>query len=173
MAAGTQRVLFICTGNYYRSRFAELLFNDLARRCGLVWQATSRGTDVVGSRQYLVGPISPVTRQALEERGIALGPDIREPLQLAEQDLTGAALVVAVCETEHRPHLERDFPAAATRVEYWNVDDLAITPARDGTSALELHVHQLVERLHRNVTSDARLPADSTAAGSTLPEAEG
>jgi protein-tyrosine phosphatase len=28
-------MLFLCTGNYYRSRFAELLFNHLAKQRGL------------------------------------------------------------------------------------------------------------------------------------------
>ncbi len=36
-------VLFLCTGNYYRSRFAEALFNAVAGKMGLPWKATSRG----------------------------------------------------------------------------------------------------------------------------------
>jgi len=36
-------VLFLCTGNYYRSRYAEELFNHLARAEGLSWRAISRG----------------------------------------------------------------------------------------------------------------------------------
>src|SRR5256885_17038856 len=36
-------VLFLCTGNYYRSRFAEILFNSVAGKMGLPWQAASRG----------------------------------------------------------------------------------------------------------------------------------
>ena len=36
-------VLFLCTGNYYRSRFAEVLFNSLAGKMGLPWKASSRG----------------------------------------------------------------------------------------------------------------------------------
>ena len=36
-------VLFLCTGNYYRSRFAEILFNSVAGKMGLPWQASSRG----------------------------------------------------------------------------------------------------------------------------------
>ena len=36
-------VLFLCTGNYYRSRFAEELFNHEAGRAGLYWTAQSRG----------------------------------------------------------------------------------------------------------------------------------
>ena len=40
---GTPKLLFICTGNYYRSRFAEMLFNTLAREGHLQWIAESRG----------------------------------------------------------------------------------------------------------------------------------
>jgi hypothetical protein len=36
-------VLFLCTGNYYRSRFAEALFNSVAGKMGLPWRASSRG----------------------------------------------------------------------------------------------------------------------------------
>ena len=33
------RVLFLCTGIYYRSRFAEHFFNWLAETDGLPWRA--------------------------------------------------------------------------------------------------------------------------------------
>ena len=36
-------ILFLCTGNHYRSRFAEILFNFVAGRMGLPWKAFSRG----------------------------------------------------------------------------------------------------------------------------------
>jgi protein-tyrosine-phosphatase len=36
-------ILFLCTGNYYRSRFAEVLFNSVADKMGLPWRAASRG----------------------------------------------------------------------------------------------------------------------------------
>ena len=37
-------VLFLCSGNYYRSRFAEIFFNWLAPQQGLNWRAESRGS---------------------------------------------------------------------------------------------------------------------------------
>ena len=44
MAKRSERtVLFLCTGNYYRSRFAEVLFNSVASKMGLSWRAASRG----------------------------------------------------------------------------------------------------------------------------------
>jgi protein-tyrosine-phosphatase len=41
--ANVKTVLFLCTGNYYRSRFAEELFNYEAERASLPWIAQSRG----------------------------------------------------------------------------------------------------------------------------------
>lgn len=38
----TETVLFLCTGNYYRSRFAEIYFNALAAQRGSPWRADSR-----------------------------------------------------------------------------------------------------------------------------------
>ena len=140
-------VLFVCTGNYYRSRFAELLFNAAAQERGLSWRATSRGTDVFGAGRWNVGPISTVAREALEARGVPLDPDLRLPLPLAEGDLAAADLVVAVCEAEHRPHLERDFPTDAASVEYWGVEDLGVTPAEDALPDIERLVVALLDRL--------------------------
>jgi protein-tyrosine phosphatase len=142
-----RQILFICTGNYYRSRFAELLFNTIAQERGLPWRATSRGTDLYGAGRFNVGPISAVALQALQDRGVPLDADLRLPLPLTEHDLNAADLVVAVCEAEHRPHLERDFPAAAHRVEYWGVEDLGVTPAEDALAAIEQHVTTLLARL--------------------------
>jgi protein-tyrosine phosphatase len=147
--SGMKRVLFICTGNYYRSRFAEILFNAAARAHGLPWEATSRGTDIYGAGQYNVGPISIVARAALEARGVTVATDLRHPLPLVEADLT-ADLIVAVCEAEHRPHLERDFPAAVKRVEFWAVQDLGDTPAVEALAALEQHVTALLDRLSQS-----------------------
>ena len=38
-----KNVLFLCTGNYYCSRFAEILFDSVAGKMGLHWKASSRG----------------------------------------------------------------------------------------------------------------------------------
>ena len=142
-----QSVLFICTGNYYRSRFAELLFNAAALERNLPWRASSRGTDVYGAGRFNVGPLSAFARQALQARGMDPETDLRFPIQLSAADLAAADLIVAVCEAEHRPHVERDFPAAAHRVEYWGVEDLGVTPADEALAAIEQHVRTLLDRL--------------------------
>jgi protein-tyrosine phosphatase len=46
MTIGCNTVLFLCTGNYYRSRFAEMYLNDLAGRAGIDWSADSRALNI-------------------------------------------------------------------------------------------------------------------------------
>ena len=140
-------VLFICTGNYYRSRFAEALFNAMAQERGLPWRATSRGTDIYIAGAHNVGPISAHAREAIENLGVALEPELRLPLPLSQDDLAAADLAIAVSEAEHRPHLQRDFPHAVERVEFWTVEDLHDTPADEALPALERQVRALIERL--------------------------
>src|SRR5277367_4722244 len=82
-AAMPRTILFICTGNYYRSRFAEELFNHLARQRELDWRADSRGL-ALHLGVFNVGPISPATAIALTKMGIPLNAPIRMPRDLCE-----------------------------------------------------------------------------------------
>ena len=120
----SRTVLFLCTGNYYRSRFAEELFNDLARRAGLDWVANSRGLAVEELGWTNVGTVSTHTMAALAARGSPMSEPVRDPLACREADLCGADRVVALKEAEHRPWLDRKHPGWSGRVQYWHVHDL-------------------------------------------------
>ncbi len=116
-------VMFLCTGNYYRSRFAEILFNTVAERMGLPWRATSTGL-ALERGLHNVGPIAPATLQALKEMGVRVGDDVvRFPKQAVAADFDGALHVVALKETEHRPLMQERYAAYEHVVEYWEVDD--------------------------------------------------
>jgi protein-tyrosine phosphatase len=147
-ANGTRRatVLFLCTGNYYRSRHAEEVFNHLAAEAGLAWGATSRGLALEFGVNN-VGPMSRAARARLTALGIPHGPDPRMPLPVTELDLTGAELVVALKELEHRPLLAERFPAWADRVEYWAVHDVDFAAPDVALPEIEGHVRALVARL--------------------------
>ncbi len=139
-------VLFLCTGNYYRSRFAEAVFNDLAARAGLDWTATSRGLDLaLGGGN--VGPISDHTRAALAARGLPMADPARMPLACRPADLAGADLVVALKEAEHRPYLERDHAGWADRVTYWHIHDLDRSGPEQALGEIAAHVAALVDQL--------------------------
>src|SRR5262245_19907261 len=116
-------VLFLCTGNYYRSRFAEVLFNSVASRMGLPWRASSMGL-ALGRGVHTVGPMAVSAVQALEALGVrAAEVATRLPAQVTSDDLEGAALIVALKHAEHLPLLQERFPAWAEKVEFWHVDD--------------------------------------------------
>jgi protein-tyrosine phosphatase len=62
-------VLFLCTGNYYRSRFAEILFNSVAGKMSLLWRASSRGLALERGVNN-IGPMAVTAIEALEARGL-------------------------------------------------------------------------------------------------------
>src|SRR5215472_5176644 len=101
----TNRILFLCTGNYYRSRYAEELFNHHAKLAGLIWSAFSRGLAEATSPDN-VGPMSQFAIKALRLRKIDAQGAARLPVSCSQCDLRSARLVIALNEAEHRPMLE-------------------------------------------------------------------
>jgi protein-tyrosine phosphatase len=138
-----QTVLFLCSGNYYRSRFAEAVFNHLAARDGLHWRAESRALRLNAGN---VGPISPHAVDALRRRSIAIPPP-RFPSEVTEADLRAASRRVAVKRAEHLPMIERAFPAWVDRIEFWHIADVDCSPPDAALSALERQVVRLALRL--------------------------
>jgi protein-tyrosine-phosphatase len=142
----SKTVLFLCTGNYYRSRFAEILFNHLTERSELPWRAESRGL-ARDFGAWNVGPISPYTLQALGAREISCPEPRRDPMHCFETDLSSADLVIALKEAEHRPMLLKHFAGWENRVEYWHVHDLDQAQADAALGEIAQRVEQLIERL--------------------------
>ena len=143
-----QKVLFLCTGNYYRSRFAELLFNRLAREAGLDWQADSRGV-ATEMGAGLGGPMSPTAIDALRLRGVDIEGEPRFPLQVQPADLESAQMVIALDEQEHRSYLADRCPGWEERVAYWHVHDLGQTPASVALAEIEREVRGLIAQLQQ------------------------
>jgi protein-tyrosine phosphatase len=136
-------VLFLCSGNYYRSRFAEELFNALAERAGLDWRADSAGLAVDGGNGNL-GPISGNTIGELGRRQIRAKSPLRYPRHVREADLAGADRVIALNEREHRPMLAEQFLGWAARAEYWHIPDLGDAPPEESLGAVEREVERLI-----------------------------
>lgn len=139
-----QQILFLCTGNYYRSRFAEIIFNWHCERRQLNWLADSRGLalDVCNN-----GPISRHTLKNLEARGIASDTYSRFPLPVTEPDFAAADRIIAVKEAEHRPMVERRFSKWREHVEYWHVHDLDCAMPDLALPHLEREVLRLLDGL--------------------------
>jgi protein-tyrosine phosphatase len=144
--AHPRRLLFLCTGNYYRSRFAEILFNHYADRRDLGWRADSRGLMVDRSNGN-VGPISADALWALALRGIACPTTRRPGRQVSEAELAGATRVIALHEAEHRPMMRHRFAAWVDRVDYWDVADMPLRTPAEALADIERRVTRLVTAL--------------------------
>ncbi len=150
-----RQVLFICSGNFYRSRFAEAVFNHHATQRQLPVRAFSRGlaTHLVQGE----GEISLYTRFALAARGIAIHHTASHPVQLTRADLERAYRTIAVKEAEHRPLMQRLFPDWEDRIEYWAVHDLDAAAPDVSIPLLEQRVLAVLEScLNESMPAAAR-----------------
>jgi len=139
-------VLFLCTGNYYRSRFAEELFNHRAEHVGLDWIALSRALAIERGVNN-VGPISPFALEGLKDRGLVAQAGDRFPRQCTVIDLESASEVVALDESEHRPLIGERFSVWESRVEYWQVADVEIVQPKVALSVVDRQIESLLGRL--------------------------
>jgi len=118
-----QRLLFLCTGNYYRSRFAEEYWNGRAEQESLAWHADSRAlADPLGSGNP--GTMSADALAELARLGIQARRAFRSPLSMRGEEFALYARVIALDRDEHRPMVLRSFPAHSERIQYWDIGDL-------------------------------------------------
>jgi protein-tyrosine-phosphatase len=139
----TKRVLFICTGNFYRSRFAEAVFNHHATRKGLSWAAFSRGLAI----HLAEGPISPFTQDALVVRQIDLRHTAANRAALSTDDFLRSGRQIAMDRTEHYPMMQQHFPDWADKIHYWDVGDLPFRLPHEALPEIERRVTLLFEEL--------------------------
>jgi len=142
-------VLFLCTGNYYRSRYAEILFNARAQEMGLAWNAVSRG---LAPDPRNPGPMSRDTIAALRKQGISVEEYLRLPIKVADNDFESNHHVVAVKEAEHRSMIQRDYPDRLENVEFWHVHDLDCCGPKEAIQHLEQEVTGLLQRLSHSAS---------------------
>ena len=141
---GLKRVLFICTGNFYRSRYAEAYFNYLVSKRGVKeWEAFSRGL----ATELAQGLISTHTVVRLEKNKIPLVHCSEKPVQLAEEDLHSAQEIIALKREEHLPMMQNLFSDWALRINYWDVHDLDYAPPEVALPQIEVLVTSLLDKL--------------------------
>lgn len=140
-----KKILFVCSGNYYRSRYAEIYFNHLAAKEGIDWHADSRGVTVGKARN--VGPISAHTIRRLSYKNISLGNSVRFPKALTEDDLSTSSRVIAMKESEHKDVIEQNFNGLSHNVEYWNVHDLDVSEPEEALAEIEEKLEKMISEL--------------------------
>ncbi len=149
-----RKVLFICTGNYYRSRFAEALFNFLAQKHKINWVGASRGLAT-----YLVGDdgfLSSVVIKALRDRDIPASFTAPSCRQISEADFRDADLLIAIDKYEHRPLLDRYYHDWVDKVTYWDVSDVEELSPMDAIPRIERNVQALITRIEQSEVSHGK-----------------
>ena len=140
------KVLFLCTANYYRSRFAEIVFNELAPQIAPDWTAFSRAL-AIEENWCNKGPISLHTRNACRRRLIVIPEPIRAPEGVTDADFAVAARVIAVKEAEHRRYVVERHPRRLKAVEFWHVHDLDASGPDETCDLIERNVRALLTQL--------------------------
>ncbi len=140
------RILFLCSGNYYRSRFSEALFNYHAERRGLSARALSRGlaTHLVAEFPDF---ISPHTVEALAARKIPESHTGSRPVQVSNTELATSTRIIALKEAEHRAMLTELHPGWEDRIEYWHVHDIDFAHPSSALPEIEALIATLLDEV--------------------------
>jgi protein-tyrosine phosphatase len=141
------KILFVCTGNYYRSRFAEEYFNHLAKKHDLHWLAGSKGLSQNMPSLNNPGSISEHTLEALKNKGIEGKATHRYPRPIVKADFPTHHRIIAMSEAEHRPMIEERFLAQSKLVEYFEVGDLPVETPETAINKISKNIEKLVEEL--------------------------
>ena len=141
---GMKTLLFLCTANFYRSRFAEAYFNHHARERGLDWCAESRG---IIAGKIKEDAVSPYTLNALDQLGIPAEFGHKDRQQLSERDFRTAGTVIALDRDKHERMLFDLYPRWHGLVDYWSIPDVDHMPPTQALLALAERVDQLLDRL--------------------------
>lgn len=138
-----KKVLFICTGNYYRSKFAEIYFNKKCMDHHLPYKAFSRGFDI--SNKSNIGLISKFAEGKLKKLNIKLPRNLKSPRLVKTTDLLKSDIVIALNENEHRPLVKKYFPQFEFKFSFWNIKDLYLEDPETSLIKLINEVEDLVE----------------------------
>jgi protein-tyrosine phosphatase len=144
-----QKLLFLCSGNYYRSRFAEEYFNHLAESKGLKWKAYSKGLSQNMPSPNNPGPVSVHTIQALKNRNVSGKHLSRNPMPVVETDFLHYDKIIALSEIEHKPMLITRFNGHHAKVDYFEVGDLPLEEPEAAMTKLSILVEKLVRDIDR------------------------
>lgn len=140
------RILFVCTGNYYRSRFAEILFNELCRQKKIQYQAFSKGLRLSKNNK---GPISKHCLAYFSQQYPDLNYELRMPIPLDRSDFDFYDQIIVMDQTEHRPMIEKSYPTEKDKVVYWSIVDDYIQAPELVLPILENKVIELSNQLNK------------------------
>ena len=140
-------ILFLCTGNYYRSRFAEEYFNYLAKLSNLEINAFSRAISQDLTNNGNVGNIAKEVVEILTGINVPCHTKGRRPISVNTTELDQSDYVYALDKTEHKPMIASGFADFANKVNYLTIGDVHIEPVYVAAVKLVKQIDKLVKEL--------------------------
>lgn len=141
------KVLFLCTGNFYRSRLAEELLHGYSIQQGLDLVSDSAGLGPIPN-PINVGPIRFEVIDYLRSRGVKPHGTKRFPRKCKVADIEVSDVVIGMNEIEHRCMVEEQFPDIdLEHVQYWHVPDMEEDPDNIGPDLMDRNVRKLLRQL--------------------------
>lgn len=121
-----KKITFVCSGNYYRSRYAESYFNYISDVLGLPYQADSFGLAVHLADDLAKehGEISPFSRKKLEDAGIPEKYFNRDRKSLTKDDIESSDFIIAMDKEEHVPMIKEKFPKYIHQFNFFEIKDI-------------------------------------------------
>jgi len=126
------RILFVCTGNSYRSPVAEALLKKVQGNL----EVESAGTQPAGM-------IAPNAKKFLEREN-ALEKLKRTPEGIDQKNLEKYDLIVAM-KQNHKNEILRRYPQMEDRIEVWNIDDPIYLPYGSDEEVFEEIKRKVIE----------------------------
>ena len=131
-----KQVCFVCTGNLYRSKYAEACFNNLCITNGINdIRAFSRGLAAQPTENYEHGEAFTIpirlaipTYERMVEKKIPfclMGPT---NVMLSEYDCASSDVIVLMNKDEHMPKMEDRFPNHLDKIECYEIGDKHYLP---------------------------------------------
>jgi len=136
-----KKILFVCTGNYYRSRFAECYFWFLSDMFGIKLEADSRGFEIslADGLAKKLGEIHPMTKHEIRSfkyldsekenwgsRETYTSKIIKNRKQIALSDFESFDIVIALNKKEHEKYIidMSIDESVKKKIIMWDIDDV-------------------------------------------------
>jgi protein-tyrosine phosphatase len=147
-----KQVLFVCTGNFYRSRFAESLFNYLSKRNNLDWKAKSAGLKIhlADEKAAIEGEISSIAKNKLLSKGISEDYFDKRRESLTEKMLENADLVILMDKNEHFSMMNDLFPKYVKNAFFYDAKDIEYCDPEIALKIIEKEIMALIFNFYMN-----------------------
>ena len=121
-----KKYLFICTKNFYRSRFAESYFNYLSNRYEVDAMSKSAGLKIhlADEKASKEGEISLIAKNKLDSMGISSEFYSKKREKLTEKMLENSDYIIVMDEDEHFSMFLEHFPKYIKKVIFYRAKDI-------------------------------------------------